>query len=120
MCSRPSTSFPDLMRWSVVASVFSSTAMLFDSFVIDRGYWFDVPAVLAQAFEVAAAARAAVLAEQQLRSKEGYQFGRRRAAKRARNRHRHPPPAALQHNGGASRGASPTLKRGTARTQILG
>src|SRR2546430_941105 len=113
MCSRPSTSFPDLMRWSVVASLFSSTAMLVASFV----RWAErlaVPAVLAYAFEVAAAARAAVLAEQQLRSKEGYQFGRRRTAKRARNRHRHPPPAALQHNGEASREPSPTLTRGTA------
>src|SRR6266571_5340887 len=114
MCSRPSTSFPDLMRWSVVASVFSSTAMLVASFVrwAER---FGVPAILTYAFEVAAATRAAVLTQQQLRSKERYQFGRLRAAKRARNQHRHPPPAALQHNGGASRGASRELKdRGEA------
>src|SRR5258708_4000651 len=88
MCSRPATSFPDLMRWSVVASVFSSTAMLVASFVRGARGWLGVPAVLAQPFKVAAAVRTAVLAEQQLRPKEGYQFGVRRAAKRARNRGR--------------------------------
>src|SRR5437762_10642874 len=80
MCSSPSTSFPDLMRWSVVASVFSSTAMLFASFVIDRRNRCDVPAILAQPFEVAAAARTTVLAQQELRSEEGYQLGRGSAA----------------------------------------
>src|SRR5438874_12780575 len=84
MCSRPSTSLPDLMRWSVVASVFSSSA-IFLSFgrTCVRGEGVGVEAILPQALEVAAAGGAAVLAEQELRSKEGYQAGRRRAAERA-------------------------------------
>src|SRR5712691_1962027 len=62
MCSRPSTSLPLLMRCSVVASVFSSTGILFSS------TWGRQYLVLANAFEVAAATRAAVLAQQQLRA----------------------------------------------------
>src|SRR5258708_33086015 len=82
MCSRPSTSFPDLMRWSVVASVFSSTAIVVHSST-GRGDWLRLPAICAKALEVAAAECAAILAQQQLRSKERYQFGRGGVAKRA-------------------------------------
>src|SRR6266850_5526738 len=98
MCSRPSTSLPLLMRWRVVASVFSSTDIVLYS--IAREFF---PAIFANTFEIAAASSATILAKQQLRPKEGYQLGRRRAAKRARNRHRHPPPSTHQHNVEASR-----------------
>src|SRR5579859_6264490 len=82
MCSRPSTSLPDLMRWSVVASVFSSTAIVVDSSV-GLACRLCVCAILAQPFEVAAARGAAVLAEQQLRAKQRYQLCRRGVAERA-------------------------------------
>src|SRR5436305_1865501 len=71
MCSRPSMSLPDLMRWSVVASVFSSSA-IFLSFI--RGDGFGAPAVAAQPLEVAAAAYATVLAQEQLRAEDGDQL----------------------------------------------
>src|SRR3981081_978759 len=101
MCSRPSTSFPDLMRWSVVASVFSSTDIV--PYSVARGFF---PPIFANTFKIAAAGSATILAQQELRSKEGYQFSLLGAAERARNRHRHPPPSALQHSGAASRAAS--------------
>src|SRR5712691_8333968 len=80
MCSRPSTSLPLLMRCSVVASVLSSTAIFVFSCCGECGFtrmvayarllrvirWIGFPAVRANAFEVAAAGPAAILAQQQL------------------------------------------------------
>src|SRR5690349_5941746 len=79
MCSRPSTSLPLLMRWSVVASLFSSTA-------ISQGLSVASHTLLrlgAHALEVAAAAGATILAEQQLRAKERDELCARGAAERA-------------------------------------
>src|SRR5215813_11079414 len=69
MCSRPSTSRPLLMRWSVVASLLSSTAIGGASSVgvREKGIVGQRRIVGTQALEVAAARPAAVLAQQQLR-----------------------------------------------------
>src|SRR5438132_13784738 len=78
MCSRPSTSLPLLMRWRVVASVFSSTDIVLYS--IAREFF---PAIFANTFEIAAASSATILAQQELRSKERYQLSLLGAAERA-------------------------------------
>src|SRR6266568_1919203 len=74
MCSRPSTSLPLLMRCSVVASVFSSTAIFIS--LTNCRHWL----ILAHALEITAAARAAELAQQQLRAEQRNELGRRRPA----------------------------------------
>src|SRR6266571_9506124 len=83
MCSRPSTSLPLLMRWSVVASGFSASTIFVSSPVSSpagRGHRPGFPAIFAYSFEIAAAGRATILAQQQLRPEQGYQLGRWRSA----------------------------------------
>src|SRR5215472_15596888 len=77
MCSSPSTSLPLLMRWSVAASDLSSTAMLITlTLPSPRGRGFSY------CFEIAAAALAAVLAQQQLRAEQRDQLAGVRVAER--------------------------------------